>query len=106
MAEGLARVLVQAALRRREHEATVLDRARADERVPVRLAGLPGECRRYGEERGSGLGGGPIERRESQIVTDGKPQPAPRQIGEHRAIAGAERARLPIALAVREIDIE
>src|SRR6201987_3930437 len=100
MAEGLARVLVQAALRRSEHEAPVLDCTRADEYVPVRLAGLPGEGRRYGEERGSGLGERAIERRKSQIVTDGEPQPAPRQIGEHRAIAGAERAPLAIALAI------
>ena len=40
MAEGLAAVLVLAALRRGENEAAVLDRARAVEHVPMRLAGL------------------------------------------------------------------
>ena len=40
MAEGLAAVLVRAALRGREHEAAVLDGARAHQHVPMRLAGL------------------------------------------------------------------
>src|SRR5258708_614547 len=39
----IAAVLMAAALRRREDKATVLDRARAVEDMPVRLAGLLGE---------------------------------------------------------------
>ena len=65
MAEGLAAVLVLAALRRREHEAAVLDGAGAIEHMPVRLAGLPGEGGRDGEERRAGLGQRAVERRES-----------------------------------------
>ena len=65
MAEGLAAVLVLAALRRREHEAAVLDRARAHQHVPVRLAGLPREGGRDGEERRAGFGQRAVERRES-----------------------------------------
>ena len=43
MPECLAAVLVLAALRRREHEGSVLDRPRADKHMPMRLAGLLGE---------------------------------------------------------------
>ncbi len=51
MAEGLAAVLVLAALRGREHEAAVLDRAGAHQHMPMRLAGLLGEGRGDGEKR-------------------------------------------------------
>ena len=50
MAERLALVLMQAALRGRQHIAAVLDSARAIEYMPVRLAGLPGEGRGDGED--------------------------------------------------------
>ena len=43
MPEGLTLVLVHAALRRGEDEATGLDGAGAQQRVPMRLAGLSGE---------------------------------------------------------------
>ena len=45
MAERLAAVLVLAALRGGEHEAAVLDGARAHQHIPVRFAGLAGEGR-------------------------------------------------------------
>src|SRR5580704_1073917 len=52
--EGVAAVLVVAALRRREDVAAVLDGARAIEDVPMRLAGLLGERRRDRQERAAG----------------------------------------------------
>src|SRR6266542_5038585 len=102
MAEGRATVLVHAALRGREHVAAVLDRAGADQHVPMRLAGLLGEGGRDRDERGAGFRQRAIERREAQVVTDREAQPAPRQVGRDRAFAWAEIARLAIALAVRE----
>ena len=106
MAEGLAAVLVLAALRRREHEGAVLDRARADEHMPMRLAGLSGEGRRNRQERAAGLGERAVERREAQVVADGQAEPAPRQVGGDGDLARPVVARLAIALAVGEIDVE
>ena len=96
MAEGLAAVLVLAALRGREHEAAVLDRARAHQHVPVRLAGLPGEGGRDGEEDRAGFGQRAIERGEAQVVADRQPEPAPRQVGD------APRARPAGSCATRD----
>ena len=106
MAEGVAAVLVMAALRGCEHEGRVLDRARAHQHVPVRLAGLLGEGRRDRQERRAGLGERAVERRKAQVVADGHAEPAPWQIGDHRKIAGTIVARLAIALAVGEVDVE
>ena len=74
MAEGLAPVLVQAALRGADHEGAVFDGAGADQCVPVRLAGLTGERRRRGQD------GSPSHRLaaeqigKAQIVADRQPQ--------------------------------
>src|SRR5256885_13944996 len=106
MAEGCASVLVHAALRGREHIAAILDGARPDRDVPVRLAGLLGERRRDGDEGGSGFGERSIERREAQVVTDCQAEPAPWQIGRDRAVTGAEAVRLAIAFTAGEVDIE
>ena len=106
MAEGLAAVLVLAALRGREHEAAVLDRAgahRARANAPRRSAG---EGRRDRQERGAGLGQRAVERGEAQVVADGQAEPAPRQVGDHGELAGAVAARFAIALAAGEIDVE
>ena len=99
MAEGLAAVLVLAALRGGEHEAAVLDRARAHQHMPMRLAGLARERRRDRQERRAGFGERAVERRKAQVVADGQPEPAPRQVGDHREIARPVAARLAIALA-------
>ena len=106
MAEGLAAVLVLAALRRGEHVAAVLDGAGAHQHVPVRLAGLLGEGRGNGEERRAGLRQRAVERREAQIVADGQAEPAPRQVVQHGKLAGPIAPRLAIALAVGQIDVE
>ena len=106
MAEGRAAVLVVAALRGREHERAVLDGAGAHQHMPVRLAGLPRERRGDREEGRAGLGERAIERGEAQVVADGEAEPAPRQVGEDREIARPVAARLAIALAAFEIDVE
>ncbi len=106
MAEGLAAVLMPAALRSGEHEAAVFDRAGAQQHVPMRFAGLAGECRRDGEERSAGFGQRPIERREAQIVADGEAEPAPGQVGDDRQFARPVIVGFAIALAAGEIDVE
>ena len=95
-----------AALRRREHERAVLDRACAHQYVPVRLAGLPGKRRRDREERRACFREGAVERREAQVITDGKAKPAPREVGDDAKFARAIAARLAIAFAAFEIDVE
>src|SRR6185436_2608486 len=87
MAEGLTLVLVHTALRRREDEAARLDGAGAQQRVPMRLAGLSGEGRRHREERRAGFGQRAIERGETYVVADRQPDPAPRQIRDHGRLA-------------------
>ena len=56
--------------------------------------------------RRAGLGQRAIERREAQVVADRQAEPAPRQIGKHRQFARPVVARLAIALAAGEIDVE
>ena len=56
MAEGLAPVLVHAGLRGGDDEDAVLDGAGPQQRLPVRLAGLPGEGGRNGDDLCAGLG--------------------------------------------------
>src|SRR6516165_6813058 len=106
MPEGLALVLVRAALRRGQDKASVLDCARPDENVPVRLPGLPSEGRGYGEEGRPGLGERAVERRKAQVVTDRQAETPPRQVRGNCDFAGPEGAGLAIAFAVREVDIE
>ena len=106
MAEGVAAVLVAPALRGREHERRVLDRAGAQQHVPVRLAGLLGEGRRAREEGRAGLGQRPVQRREAQVVADRQAEPAPGQVGDHGLLARPVAARLAVALAAGEIDVE
>src|SRR5215475_7766969 len=106
MAESRAPVLMQTALGGREHVAAILDGTRADQDVPVGLAGLLGKRRRNGNERGAGLRERAVKRWKTQIIADRQAQPAPWQIGRDRALTGFEAVRLAIALAAGEIDIE
>ena len=87
-------------------KAAVLDGAGAQQRVPMRLAGLLGEGRRHGEERGAGFGQRAIQRRKAQVVADRQPEPAPRQVGDHGGLAGLVVGRFAIALAVVQVDVE
>src|SRR5437588_10863576 len=106
MAEGLALILVSAALGRSQHKASVLDGAGPDEHMPVRLARLPRECGGYGKERCSCFRQRAVERREAQVVADRQAEPSPRQIRDDAKVAGTETARFAIALTAGEIDIE
>ena len=99
-------MLVLAALGGGEHEAAVLDRARAHQHVPMGLAGLFGEGGGDRQERGAGLGQRAIERREAQIVANRQAEPAPRQVGDDGELAGTVGVGFAIALATGEIDIE
>ncbi len=99
MAEGFAAVLVLAALRGREHEAPVLDRAGAISTCqcasPVCLVKAEGMA----SMMAPGFGQRAVERRKAQVVADRQAEPAPRQVGGHRDLAGAVVARFAIALA-------
>src|SRR5450756_282083 len=106
MAEGLAAVLVLAALRGGEHEAAILDGAGAVQHMPMRLASLLGESRRDREHGGASLRQRAVERRETQVVADRQSEPAPRQIAQHRLLARPVAVRFAIALAVAKIDVE
>src|SRR5262249_56687142 len=99
MAEGLATVLVLAALRSRQHEGAVLDRAGAVKHMPMCLASLLGEGRGDGEKRTSGFRERAIKRGEAQIVADRESEPSPRQVGRHADFTGPVVARLAITLA-------
>src|SRR5262249_30496380 len=106
MAESLATVLVLAALRGRQHEGAVLDRAGAIKHVPMCFAGLLGEGRGDGEKRTSGLGERAIKRGEAQIVADRESESSPRQVGRHADFTRPIVARLAITLAAAEFDVE
>src|SRR5450756_585884 len=105
MAEGLAAVLVLAALRGGEHEAAVLDGAGADQHMPMRLASLLGESRRDREHGGAGFRQRAVERQETQVVADRQSEPAPRQIAQHRLLARPVAVRFAIALAVAKLSL-
>src|SRR5215469_3439045 len=106
MAEGLATVLVLAALRGGQHEGAVLDRAGAIKHMPMRFAGLLGEGRGDGEKRTSGFGERAIKRGEAQIVADRESEPSPRQVGGHADFTRSIIARLAVTLATVEFDVE
>src|SRR5947208_11550026 len=106
MTESIAAVLMPAALRGGKHEAAVLDRACANEHVPMRLAGLLGEGRRNGDERAAGIGERTVERREAQVIADGEAKAPPRQVGGDGELTRTVIARFAIALATREVDVE
>src|SRR3954453_19226032 len=99
MAIGLALVLMHAGLCRRKHETAVLDRAGAQQRVPMRLAGLSREGRRHREERRTGFSQSAIQRRKTYVVADRQPDAAPRQIRDHGGFARLVVGGLAIALA-------
>src|SRR3954469_15444726 len=99
-------MLVFAALRGRDHETAVLDRACAHQHMPVCLAGLARERGRDRQEGRAGFGERTIERREAQVVADRHPEPAPWQVGDNRKVALTIAVRLAIALAALQVDVE
>ena len=94
MAEGFAAVLMLAALRGGDHERAVLDGAGAQQHVPVRLAGLPGEGGGHGQHIGAGQRLGAEKLREAQIVADGEAEPADRQCRRRPPRCPARRRRI------------
>src|SRR6185312_878200 len=84
---SLALVLMQARLCRRKDEAAGLDGAGAEQYMPMRLAGLAGEGRGYGQERRAAFGQRAIERGEAHVVADSEPDPAPGQVGDYGGLA-------------------
>ena len=65
-----------APLVRRGDEALVLDRAGAEQQLPVVLAGRERERGRHGDELGAVDGEAPVELGEAQVVADGQPDAA------------------------------
>src|SRR5262245_29266614 len=106
MAVSVPPVLVLAALRRSKDEAAVFNSAATDKDVPMRFAGLLGECRGNCQHRSASFGQGTIERGKPQVVTYRKAKSAPQQVRKHSLSPGAVVARLAIAFAVRKIDVE
>src|SRR5512132_3069664 len=106
MAVSVPSVLMLAALRRSKDEAAVFNGAATDKDVPMRFAGLLGECRGNRQHRSARFRQGTIEGGKTQVVTYRKAKSAPRQVRKHRLFAGAVVARLAIAFAVRKIDVE
>ena len=106
MAVGLALVLVQAGLGGGEHEAAVLDGAGAQQRVPMRFAGLAGEGGRHREERRAAFGERAIQRRKTHVVADRQADAAPGQVGDHSGFARLVIGGFAIALATGQIDVE
>ena len=62
-------------------KAAGLDRPGAQQHLPVRLAGGPGEGRRHGDQAGARLGQGAVEIGETHVVADGQAEPAPNGVG-------------------------
>src|SRR5581483_4155732 len=106
MAESIASILVSATLSGREHKAAVFDGTTADQNVPVRLAGLFGKCRRNCQHRRARFRKRTIESGKAKIVTDGEPEPAPRQIRQDRQFARTIIPSFAITFSAGEIDIE
>src|SRR5215471_17863844 len=72
----------------------------------MRLAGLARERRRDRQIHRARLGERAVERRKAQVVADGHAEPAPGQIGDDAELARTIAARLAIALAAFEVDVE
>ena len=106
MAIGGPAGIVGAALGGRYHEAAGFDGAGAQQHMPVGAAGRNGEGGRHGQDRSARLGQRPVQIAEAQVVADGHADAAPRGLRQHRLVAGAERRRLAVALAIGEIDVE
>ncbi len=89
-------VVVQAALRRGEHVALVLDRTRAKQYVPVRRAGHRRE--RGGDDDQSEVAEVSIELREPQVVAHRQRDAAARSIERHWLGSRLDRPSLVVVL--------
>ena len=79
---------MRAALSGGEDETAGLDRTRAQQHLPMGLAGRHGKRRGDRDQAGTGLGKVAIEAGKAQVVTDRHRQTAPRRVRQNRAIAG------------------
>src|SRR5690625_2919076 len=95
-----------AALRWCKDEAAGLDRARAQEDLPVRMAGEGGEGGRHGQKTRAFLGKRAVELWKTQVIADAQAQAAPGQLGCDQLLAWPENTRFPVALPVGNIDVE
>src|SRR5215510_1435296 len=106
MAISVPPVLVLAPLRRSKDETAVLNGAATDKDVPMRFAGLLGECGGNRHHRSASFGQCTIERGKPQIVTYRQAKSAQGQVRKDGLFARAIVARLAIAFAVRKIDVK
>src|SRR5437763_7442178 len=94
------------ALRRSNYETTILDCARPQQGVPMRLSCGFRKGRRNGEYYCAALGQCAVEVRKPQIVADGQSDASPGNICGYRLCARCDSVRLAIAFTIRKIDIK
>ena len=106
VAVAQAAVVVLAALRRRDDVALGLDRPRAQQRVPVVLAGHQRERRRHGEDLRALPHQRGVELGEAQVVADGEAERADCGGRGHELGAGSDGGRLLEADVLGDVDVE
>src|ERR1044071_3382069 len=106
MTERIPAILVSSTLGRRKYKAAVFNSAAANEHMPMRFAGLLRKCRRDRQHGCAGFGERAVECRETQVITNGQAESAPRQVGQDRQLTRPVIARLAIALTAREVHVE
>ena len=103
MARPFRRVLPP--LRRCDHEALVLDGARAQQHLPVVPPGLAREGARHEQEARTARALRPVQLREAQVVADREADAAERRLGDHDLRARRDVGRLLIASAALRAEI-
>ena len=71
-----------------DHVRLILDRAGAEQRLPMRFAGWESECARNRDDLCAGKSEAPIEFREAQVVADAESDRAERSLGGNDVGAG------------------
>src|SRR5271156_2044403 len=97
---------VGAELGRRDHISLVLDRAGAQQRLPMRLAGGEGERARDRDNLCAGKSEAAIEFREAKVIADAESDRAERSRAGDDVGAGKLGVGLAHRYAAREIDVE
>src|SRR6185295_11349076 len=106
MAERIPAVFVSAALGCRKYKTAVFNGTAADEDMPMGFAGLFCESRRNCQHGCASFGERAVKRGKTQVIANGQTEAAPRQIGQYRQLPRTVVARLAIALAAGQIDVE
>ena len=93
---------------RSDHEGAILDGPRPQQHMPMRLAAVAVSVKaaRRRESKSPCLGHLAVQKREADIVADAEPDLAPLRFGQGRGLAARHRARFPVGLPRRQIDIE